>query len=107
MAKSAGEEIFYSQITLVRLPLPVREHKFALPRKWRFDFAWPDRKLAVEIEGGIYSGGRHTRGKGYEADMEKYNAASRLGWTIMRFTTKQAKNGFALNTIEPLLRASV
>jgi len=56
------------------------------PRRWRFDFAWPDWKLAVEIEGGVFAHGRHTRGKGYEADCEKYNAAAVLGWTVLRYT---------------------
>lgn len=107
MGKSKGEEVFYSQIVHVSLPLPDREYKFAPPRKWRFDFAWPLRKLAVEIEGGVYSGGRHTRPTGFVNDMEKYNAAASQGWTVMRFTTSQATSGFALNTIEALLKASI
>jgi hypothetical protein len=56
-----------------KLP-PQAEFTFAKPRKWRFDFAWPEHRAAVELEGGIHIGGRHTRGVGFEKDMEKYNA---------------------------------
>ncbi|MCB5206098.1 hypothetical protein [Methylovorus mays] len=57
----------------------VTEHVFHPTREWRFDFARPDIKLAIEVEGGTLSGGRHTRGAGYEADCYKYNEAARLG----------------------------
>ena len=67
-------------------PAPVRELRFAPPRKWRFDFAWPARRVAVEIEGGIWSGGRHTRPQGYEGDLEKYNCATVEGWRVLRAT---------------------
>ena len=69
------------------LPRPTPEYKFHALRKWRFDRAWPDHFIAVEIEGGIYSGGRHVRGKGFENDCEKYNLAQRLGWKVYRFTS--------------------
>jgi len=65
---------------------PVSEHRFAPPRRWRFDFAWPDRKVALELEGGTYSGGRHVRPDGYAADAEKYNAAVLHGWRVLRYT---------------------
>lgn len=55
-------------------------------RHWRFDFAWPSDKLALEVEGGIHSGGRHTSAKGFKSDMEKYNRAACLGWRILRVT---------------------
>ena len=64
-----------------------REYRFAPPRKWRFDFAWKADKVAVELEGGTWSGGRHTRGAGFEDDCEKYNEATRLGWRVLRFTS--------------------
>lgn len=68
---------------------PVQEYKFLTNRKFRFDFAWTDEKLAVEIEGGVWIGGRHTRGTGYISDMEKYNLATCEGWRILRFTPQQ------------------
>ena len=60
-----------------------------LKRKFRFDFALQDSKIAIEIEGGIFTNGRHTRGKGFMNDMLKYNLATRLGWVILRYTPQQ------------------
>lgn len=62
----------------------VREHRFCPPRLWRFDFAWPSMALAVEIEGGAFIGGRHTRGAGFRGDAEKYATALLLGWRVLR-----------------------
>lgn len=67
-----------------RLPEPVMEFQFHPSRKWRFDWAWVDQKVALEIEGGAFVGGRHTRGAGYTRDMAKYNAAQLLGWKVFR-----------------------
>lgn len=73
----------------MRLPAWVEEHQFAVSigRRWRFDFAWPDRMLAVEIDGGAFSGGRHTRGTGFVEDCRKLNAATLMGWRVLRFTS--------------------
>lgn len=60
------------------------EYKFC-ERKWRFDYANPRLKVAIEIEGGIWINGRHIRGRGYKNDMEKYNRAQILGWKVMRY----------------------
>ncbi len=68
--------------------LPLQsEYKFYPGRKWRFDYAIPDKMVAIELEGGVYTNGRHTRGKGYENDCEKYNAALSQGWKVFRLTT--------------------
>jgi very-short-patch-repair endonuclease len=69
----------------------IPEYRFAPPRRWRFDYAWPDKKVAMEIEGGVWIRGRHTRGAGYIRDMEKYNMATKLGWRVFRFTPEQFK----------------
>lgn len=58
----------------------------AVLRDWRFDFAWPDAMVAVEVEGGTWTRGRHVRGGGFRGDCEKYNAACVLGWRVLRFT---------------------
>ena len=84
--KSSGEQHFAQLCRTLKMPEPQREHKFHPTRRWRFDFAWPEKKVAVEIEGGVYIDGRHTRGKGYERDLEKYNAAVADGWKVFRFT---------------------
>jgi hypothetical protein len=74
----------------------VRELVFAPPRKWRFDFAWQEQLVAVEIEGGSWITGRHTRGKAFEEDCDKYNEAAARGWRLLRFTTDQVNDGRAI-----------
>ncbi len=70
-------------------PSLVPEHKFHPTRKWRFDFAYPIRRIAIEIEGGVWSGGAHTRGKGFSEDCEKYLEALLLGWRVVRLVPDQ------------------
>jgi hypothetical protein len=70
------------------LPEPVAEHRFHATRKWRFDWAWPEYRIALEEEGGVWTGGRHTRPMGFLKDMEKYNEAAALGWRILRCQPK-------------------
>jgi very-short-patch-repair endonuclease len=67
-------------------PEPEREYRFDPKRKFRFDFCWRDYKLALEIEGGVYSHGRHLQPKGYTKDVEKYNLAVINGFKLLRFT---------------------
>lgn len=64
----------------------LREHRFYKPRKWRFDYALPYYKIAVEVEGGVWNGGRHIRPQGFLGDIEKYNTAALLGWRVFRTT---------------------
>lgn len=96
---SAAEDKLLTQIRHNKLPEPERELKFHSTRKWRIDFAWPDLMLAVEVEGGTWTGGRHTRGAGFRKDCEKYNQATLDGWTLLRFTTGMVTDGEALKTI--------
>jgi very-short-patch-repair endonuclease len=63
------------------------EFQFDPDRKWRFDFAAPAARVAVEIEGGVWSKGRHTRGAGFVADCEKYNSAALKGWAVFRLAS--------------------
>jgi len=103
---SSLEETLAYQIKVVGLPAPVREFKFHPKRKWRFDFAWPRHKIAVEVEGGVWTGGRHMRGFGFQADCEKYAMALIAGWRVLRVTGEMVKDGTALNYIEELLNAA-
>ena len=60
----------------------VKEFKFHPVRKWRFDYAVPEHKIALEVEGGVWTGGRHTSPKGFLGDIEKYNTATLMGWRV-------------------------
>ena len=68
----------------------VKEFRFHPTRKWRFDFAIVEKKIAIEFEGGVFGGGksRHTTGKGFTEDAAKYNEAAKLGWKVLRYTAK-------------------
>jgi len=101
------EEQFFFQCRALGLPQPEREYPFAkqkMKRNWRADFCWPDRRLLVEIEGGVWAQGRHVRGAGFEKDIEKYNAAILLGWKLLRFSSAMVKSGEAITTVEEALR---
>lgn len=124
------EELLYNQIVSNGLPDPVREYKFHKTRRWRADFAWPDRMLIVEVEGGTYgnrvicnlchkpvmqrtgagklipvfTGGRHNSASGFEADAEKYNTAQISGWRVIRVTGKMIKSGAAIEFIKEMLK---
>ena len=72
-------------------------------KDWRIDFAFPDQKLAIECEGGTWTGGRHTTGTGFDADCDKYNKLTLMGWRVLRFTGTAIKSGVALQCIEAAL----
>jgi len=82
------------------IPKPVREYQFNPERKWRIDYAWPDYKLAMEVEGGVWCNGRHVRSKGFIGDIEKYNNLTLQGWSLLRFTPRQLKNGEAISVLQ-------
>ena len=89
----------------VGLPAPVREHRFHPVRRWRFDYAWIDHKVALEVEGGVWTGGRHTRGAGFVADIEKYNAAVVAGWRVVRVVPGKLCASATVGMLESLLVA--
>lgn len=88
------------------LPAPVAEFRFHDSRKWRFDWAWPDARVALEIDGGAYTGGRHTRGAGFEADIDKMSEAAALGWRIVRTLPKHLGSGVTLDRLRRALEFS-
>jgi len=83
----------------------VRELKFHPVRRWRFDLAWPDEKLAVEIQGGIWLQGHHSRGQGMTDDCEKTAHALMLGWRVLPVVPSQIESGEALQWIERILQS--
>lgn len=86
------------------IPEPVREYRWAALevggtgkglrarleaaglQDWRLDFAWPDARIALEVEGGVWSRGRHVRPAGFLGDVRKYNTLAMRGWTLLRVT---------------------
>lgn len=95
------------------VPAPKTEYKFHPERKWRFDYAWeydfldgPSSeiiKVALEVEGGVWTGGRHTSGAGFIKDMEKYNAAACLGWFVLRCQPKHVLTKITADMIKQVL----
>src|SRR6185437_3884193 len=96
-----------TQLRRVNIPEPVRELRFAksIGRQWRFDLAWPEHMLAVECDGATFARGRHTRGKGYEGDCEKGNAAVALGWRVLHYTTDMVEDGRARASVQAVFAA--
>ena len=94
----------------------VQEYKFHKHRNWRFDYAWPDQMLALEVEGGIYGRGKkcpacgrrkvagHSSIQRLKTDMEKYNHAALAGWRVLRVTPQQMKDGTAAMLVARALR---
>lgn len=80
----------------------VEEYQFHPTREWRFDFAIPARRVAIEVEGGCFNGGRHIRPEGYLRDMEKYNEAAVEGWCVIRVLPSEL---LMLKTIRQIVRA--
>jgi very-short-patch-repair endonuclease len=71
------------------------EYQFDKSRRWRADFYLIEHGILIEIEGSVWTQGRHTRGAGFLADMEKYNTATMLGYRVLRFSTQQVLDGTA------------
>ena len=103
MSKSEGEETLAQHCSIYKVQVE-REFRFDPSRQWRFDFAVPERKLAIEVEGGSWKIGRHQRGSGFEADCRKYNAATLQGWHLLRFTTAQVISGEAIDVVVQFLQ---
>lgn len=102
--KSNLEDLLGQQIELNELPIPTAQYKFIEDRKFRADFAWPNKKVICEVEGGTWNGGRHVTGAGFEKDCEKYNLAAKNGWRVFRFTSSMIKKGVAIETLRAVLR---
>jgi hypothetical protein len=91
-------------IKALKLPLPEPEYRFDPSRRWRFDWVWKDKKLALEVEGGVWRGGRHTNPKGFLSDLEKYNAAALQGWCVIRCTPQMIFKGEVIALLEKALK---
>lgn len=104
---SKAEDILEFQLKSNKIEY-LKEYRFHPVRRWRFDFALEAYNLAIEVEGITYFGGReklgrHQTAKGMEGDLDKYDEAMRLGWTVYRCSQKMVKSGRAIETIEKLI----
>ena len=97
------EETLAFQIRAMGLPEPVREYRAVAGRRWRWDFAWLDERLLVEVQGGVWIGGAHGRGTGIRRDYEKNNAAALLGFKVLQFGTNEVQDGTAVAMIAKAL----
>lgn len=103
---NASEDLLAFQIKAAKLPEPVRQYRYAPPRKFRADFAWllpPPYSLLVEVQGGIFTRQAHGSIKGVLADIDRLNAATMAGWRLLRVTPAMIKSGEALILIEGAL----
>jgi hypothetical protein len=95
---------FFTLLKLNNIEVPTPEYKFHNTRKWRFDYCWIDKKIALEVEGGVWTNGRHTRGSGFIKDMEKYNNAALLGYRIIKCTPTSLMDKENIKLIENILK---
>lgn len=93
------------QCKVAGLPAPETEVRVCRDRKWAFDYAWSPWRIACEVEGGVFTDGRHTRGLGYTEDCEKYNQAAISGWLVIRATTAMVADGRALAALRAAFSA--
>lgn len=101
-------DILEKQLELAGINGYTLELRFHPTRRWRFDLAFIDNLLAVEIDGGAWptrrgGPGRHTRGAGKTADCEKLAHAAALGWRVIPVTPQQVESGQALEWITAAL----
>ena len=92
-----------AQIRMVGLPEPVREYRAIPGRRFRFDFAWVEQRLLVEVQGAIFVKGGHSSGVGIMRDHEKNNLAVLNGWRVIYVNSKTIDSGKAIRDIETAL----
>lgn len=88
------------------IPNPEQEYRFHPTRRWRADFAWPDAMVMLEVEGGIWQQGRHTRPQGFTKDLDKYNTATAMGWALIRCLPSTICGASTVSHIRRLLLAT-
>lgn len=82
-----------------------KEYRFHPERRWRFDYAIPSHRIALEVEGGVWTAGRHTRPQGFLGDIEKYNTATLLGWRVFRTTPTELLTSATVNLLKQAINA--
>jgi len=103
-AGSKGEEALAAQLQAAGVSFE-REQLLIPGRRFRFDFVITGSDLVIEVEGGTWSGGRHTSGVGFRSDCFKYNKALELGYRVLRYTTDMVTKGEAIAQVMEILGA--
>lgn len=94
---------FLTWLKVRGLPAPIPEYRFHPTRKWRFDYCWVAQKVALEEQGGLFIGGRHSRGAALLGEHEKLNAAAVLGYRVTFSTPQTIQSREMLDTLKALL----
>lgn len=95
-----NESLFFALLISQGLPLPEKEVKMIDGRRYRIDYAWPDLRLGVEIQGGVYTRGAHGSITGILQGYKKSNDAALYGWTLLYFTPAEMKSLTTINHIK-------
>ena len=93
--RHVGNEALQRLLVVDQPADPIYEFRFDPRRRWAFDVAYPDQKIYIEFEGGVWTGGRHTRGTGFIEDAWKSNQAAVYGWRGLRFTYSMLRENLA------------
>jgi very-short-patch-repair endonuclease len=104
--QSQLERMLWDDLVKANLVLPEQQSRkpwAGTGRLFRADFCWPEYNLLVEVNGGTWNGGRHTRGAGVERDYEKLNLAVLAGFRVLLFTSRQVRSGQAAEFLRRLL----
>lgn len=108
LANVAKREAFFAKLNLVNLPLPEFEYLFTreigLKTNHRSDYAWPKFKIALEVEGGIWSNGGHVRGSGKTRDIAKMNLYALAGYRVIYCVPKTLCSKETIQLINDLLK---
>ena len=104
--RNRWQDAYYIQVKQAGLPLPVSEYSAIPARKFRWDFAWPECLILVEIQGGIWSSSKtgHTSGVGVNRDCQKGNLANLGSFCCLSFTSDMIRSGIALEQTREALR---
>ena len=93
---------FLAALHSAQIPIPIPEFKFHPIRRWRFDYAWPAAMVALEVQGGIWTGGRHSRGAAMVKEWEKLNMAAVMGWRLIYAQPADLTKAATIETIKAL-----
>lgn len=99
-SKKTAEDKVFKHIISAGYPEPMRQMLLIPKRKFRADFYWPSLRAVLEVEGGVYTRGRHVRPSGFISDIKKYNLYAYHGYTLYRIIPQDVGNGYLDEVLE-------